>query len=659
MRLLRYVIGIILILAAGAGGTLLWLTRDTAPTHPTLAEADLPDIIPVRHFWANTGGEWSYAASLDGTYLSYRAVRGATEVLIVQNRDTGEDVLVLEDVDFSFWSDVAPLILVSIDGRLWQIDPGLPTRDFWRDVTPRGFGGWSIDSAVKAQEDRWIVSSRDRNPAFADIYTTRQDGGGRELLILNEGRTLSWHFDTENHPHLRFDRLDNDQVEVLALDDPESDEWRQVTVIDPDEAFWIIESTPDREHVIAISSRGRDKSAIVRMAVADGAEEVIASDPVTDLYEVYNLDPFDGLVDLVATDAPGGGLTALSPRGEILKSAIEGLGQRMDIDGLTTSGDGRFVTMTLSPEAKSYIYMLFDLESGETTQLGTFNFLERHGDKLSSTEEVTIPARDGLDIPALLLRPQGTDGPVPMVVEVHGGPADHVTWGYGHGRQFLVNRGYAVLSVNFRGSTGYGRAFQRAGYGEYGRAMQTDLYDAAQWAIDQGIADPDAIAVQGGSYGGYASAMAATDPESPFSAAIIQHAVLDMEYQMRNNPFAWGLNDYSMERYFGRLDNEDDLQAMRTYSPINRVEDLSMPVLLIAGKRDSIVGFEQTEEFLARVEELGKDTDALIFEDEGHGVAGWQNSIRLSRKGEDFLAEHLGGRSGGWDIIEGVMPLLE
>ena len=84
-----------------------------------------------------------------------------------------------------------------------------------------------------------------------------------------------------------------------------------------------------------------------------------------------------------------------------------------------------------------------------------------------------------------------------------------------------------------------------------------------------------------------------------------------------------------------------------------------MPVLLIAGKRDSIVGFEQTEEFLARAEELGKDTDALIFEDEGHGVAGWQNSIRLSRKGEDFLAEHLGGRSGGWDIIEGVMPLLE
>jgi len=135
-----------------------------------------------------------------------------------------------------------------------------------------------------------------------------------------------------------------------------------------------------------------------------------------------------------------------------------------------------------------------------------------------------------------LLRPKGVDGAAPMVLEVHGGPARQVKWEYHHFRQFLVNRGYAVLAVNFRGSSGLGKIYQAAGYGEYGRKMQDDLVDATLWAIDQGIADPKAIAINGSSYGGYASAMGLVRDPDLFKAGIIEHAMLDVAYQSQYPP---------------------------------------------------------------------------------------------------------------------------
>jgi len=312
------------------------------------------------------------------------------------------------------------------------------------------------------------------------------------------------------------------------------------------------------------------------------------------------------------------------------------------IDGIVNSGGSNHLVAFLSPEAKNYQNILVDLEAEQTSNLGDYVFRRDHLDKIAPTEEVFIPARDGLEIPALLLRPLGVDGPAPMVLEVHGGPASHVEWEYNNFRQFLVNRGYAVLSVNFRGSTGYGRAFQSAAFGQFGRAMQTDLY-----------------AINGGSYGGYASAMAATDPDGPFAAAIIEHAVLDVEYQMRNNPFAWGLNTYHLERYFGSLDNPADVEDMRMFSPSNRIDSLQIPVMVVAGKRDQVVGFEQSEEFLSRAREAGLEPEEMIFEDEGHGIGRWQNNIRHARRVEEFLAEHLGGRSGGFDYIEIAVEVLD
>jgi dipeptidyl aminopeptidase/acylaminoacyl peptidase len=210
----------------------------------------------------------------------------------------------------------------------------------------------------------------------------------------------------------------------------------------------------------------------------------------------------------------------------------------------------------------------------------------------------------------------------------------------------LVNRGYTVLDINYRGSTGYGKAFQQAGYGEYGRKMQDDILDARDWLIDQGIADPEAIAVAGASYGGYASAMAMTrDPEA-FAAGVVEFPMLDVEYQSRFPPLFWGLGIENWYRYFGDPSEEAVREEMKLHSPQYQIENLAEPLLIVAGREDRVVGYAQTKRFVMDAEERNKDIDFLVFDKAGHWLTRWQDKITHARHLEEFLAKHLGGRSG-------------
>ncbi len=435
--------------------------------------------------------------------------------------------------------------------------------------------------------------------------------------------------------------------------------WRDLLTVSVNETFALYELASDMSHVLAISSRGRDRAALVQVDLSDGSETVLVEEPDEDIFDIVDFTRHDGQIDAVLTHVGDSGIIPLTPRGETVAQIVADMPGRVEVEALNWSGDGRFVAASLSPDAKGYETYVLDLDTGTADHLGTHSFRDRYGDDLADTQEVTIPARDGMALHALLVRPKGVSGPVPTVIEVHGGPAQHLIWQYHRFRQFLANRGYAVLAVNFRGSTGFGKAYQAAGFGQAGRAMQDDLVDAANWAVAQGIADPDALAINGGSYGGYAAAMAMVRDPGLFAAAIVEHAVLDLPYQMRNNPNAWNLTPEYMVRYFGDPDDAEDLEAMRDRSPITHVDRLEAPVLMVAGKRDRIVGFEQTEAFVRAAEDAGKQVETLIFEDEGHGLDRWQSNIRYARRVEDFLATHLGGRSGGWDWIEIAAETLD
>ena len=647
-RFLRTFLAGTAVIAALAVVAAFVLGRPVAPTHPALTEARLAPVIPVAEFYMDRSAIWDFAASADGAYIAHRATRRITQGVRIARLADDATLTFIPDADFHFWDPHAPLLNLYTEGRLWRIDPLRPERDAWQDVTPRGFQGWSILRPPGTPEGRQVVASSDRNPAFADLYTTDRDGGGRQLLARNEGTTLGWLLDADLAPVARLDRPDPLTTRLMV---PDGSGWRAVLDVDLMVRFDLI-AADGAGGAFAYSARGRNRAALVRLDLSTGAETVLAEDATMDVGFAFALSQLDDRPDLALFDHAPTRVEALSDRGARFKALLDGLGPDMQVDTLAPAGDGRFVVATLSPGAISYGYHLFDLQEGTVRRIADFPFGVRHGPDLVATEAVTIPARDGLALPALLLRPAGVTAPGPLVIEVHGGPEAHEIWAYHHFRQFLANRGYAVLVVNFRGSSGFGQAFRDAGFGAYGGAMQDDLVDAARWAVAEGIADPAAVAVLGASYGGYGAAMAALrDPDS-FAAAVVEFPMLDVAYQSNFPPAFWGLDLARWTRYFGDPADAAALGQMRARSPVTGAGNLGVPMLILAGKRDPITGFEQVEQFARAAEAAPMPPEVHIFEEEGHGVGRWQGEVVRARRIEAFLHRTLGGRAEGASVAD-------
>ena len=232
-----------------------------------------------------------------------------------------------------------------------------------------------------------------------------------------------------------------------------------------------------------------------------------------------------------------------------------------------------------------------------------------------------------------------------MVLLVHGGPWHRDAWGYHAEVQWLTNRGYLVLQVNFRGSTGYGKAHLNAGDREWGAAMHDDLVDAVRWVVDRGDADPDRVAIYGGSYGGYAALVGATFTPELFACGIDLVGPSNLKTLIESVPPYWQPMIVQFHNRVGNPDTEQDFLWER--SPLSRVDEVSIPLLIAQGANDPRVKQAESEQFVAALRERGIDHEYLLFEDEGHGFAKPENRMRFYAAMESFLATHLGGREEG------------
>lgn len=268
---------------------------------------------------------------------------------------------------------------------------------------------------------------------------------------------------------------------------------------------------------------------------------------------------------------------------------------------------------------------------------------------LAPMEAVEFTARDGLPLHGFRTLPLGpAPEKLPLVLVVHGGPWFHDTWGYSPQAQFLANRGYAVLQVNFRGSTGYGKRHTVAGIGEFAGAMQDDLLDAVSWAVDEGWADPDRIAIMGGSYGGYAALVGVTFTPDRFAAAVDIVGVADLASFMRHlPPFSRPYLMYNWFAYVGDPDDPVQEADMLARSPITRVDEITTPLLVAHGANDVRVMRAESDLIVAALRDRGVAVEYLLADDEGHGFANPENQIRLQRAIEKHFAEHLGAGGSG------------
>ena len=258
-------------------------------------------------------------------------------------------------------------------------------------------------------------------------------------------------------------------------------------------------------------------------------------------------------------------------------------------------------------------------------------------------EPIRFTARDGLTIEGYLTRPaEAPEGPLPLVLDVHGGPWHRDMWGYNPEAQWLANRGYACLQVNYRGSTGYGKAFLNAANKEWGGKMHDDLVDAVQWAVKEGIADPERVAIYGGSYGGYAALVGATFTPDLFRCAVDIVGPSNLLTFIETIPPYWSTFLAMMHDRVGNPETEADF--LRDRSPLTHVDRIRIPMLIAQGANDPRVKQAESEQIVAAMRAKGIPHEYLLFPDEGHGFAKPENRLTFYRAAETFLAEHLAGR---------------
>jgi dipeptidyl aminopeptidase/acylaminoacyl peptidase len=217
---------------------------------------------------------------------------------------------------------------------------------------------------------------------------------------------------------------------------------------------------------------------------------------------------------------------------------------------------------------------------------------------------------------------------------------------------FLANRGYAVLQVNYRGSSGYGRAFQEAAKGEFADKMHTDLLDGLDYLVQQGVADHTKVAIMGASYGGYASLVGMTHSPGRFACGISLFGMSDISSLLSQAPPYWDLGMFQWRDYVGDLAKPEDLKRMRDKSPLFKADQVQGPLLILQGARDARVQLNQSTRMVEALQKAGKPVDFVLFPKAGHGLQRWTDRLTYFRKTEDFLAHCLGGRSNGFDFFE-------
>ena len=407
--------------------------------------------------------------------------------------------------------------------------------------------------------------------------------------------------------------------------------------------------TTDGATLYWVDSRGRDTAALIAENMASGTRTVVAEDGRADIGHVLS-HPLTGEVEAYAVDyltkewkALDAGIGATLDR---LRDLLKG-----DIEITSRTDDDRKWTVAVDPVVGPPAVYLFDRHTGEL-DLFYVSRPELEHAPLVPMHAVEIAARDGLTLVSYLSLPYMADverdgipdAPLPMVLLVHGGPWARDHHGYNPYHQWLANRGYAVLSVNFRGSTGFGKGFISAGDLEWGAKMHDDLIDAVEWAVGQGIARRDEIAIMGGSYGGYATLAGLAFTPEVFACGVDIVGPSNLETLLATIPPYWQPVVQQFHRRMGNPETPAGLALLKARSPLNSAERIARPLLIGQGANDPRVKQAESDQIVAAMQARGIPVTYVLFPDEGHGFARPENNIAFNAITEEFLGQTLGGR---------------
>ena len=497
-----------------------------------------------------------------------------------------------------------------------------------------------IQEASHLFPEEMLLRHNGRDRTWFDLYRVNVVTGAATLVY--ENNSFTWLI-TDSSFRLRLGgRYSADGT--LELVERRGEDWvpfASVPIGDLD-GLRLIDFSADGETFYMIDTRGRDKAALIAVDMASRNTRVLAADPEADIVRAgLDLRTRQPVVALAVKARRRWHALDSSSRKDLERVDAP---RRGDLDFVNRSLDGRRIIVFHEPDTGSGQYSLLDRTSGRVTPLYKAH-AERDRMALRPLQPVVIRARDGVELNSYLTLPERAAGArLPLVLAIHGGPYSRDSWGFSSTHQFLANRGYAVLSVNFRGSTGFGKAFVTAADKEWGGRMHDDLIDAVEWAVAQGIADPKRVCAYGASYGGYAALVAATRTPEVFACIVDIFGISNLLTFMATIPPYWKPWFSVWKNRLADPDTEDGRAFLRIRSPLFNLERATRPILVVQGMQDVRVVAAESEQMVAALERKGAPVTYVTFPDEGHGFAREENRLAFSAIVEAFLAKHLGGR---------------
>ncbi|MGA0094161.1 MAG: S9 family peptidase [Chthoniobacterales bacterium] len=603
-------------------------------------------LIPLRDFFRNPEGA-AYRVSPDGDYISWLAPwENRLNVFVQPSDGSGEPRRLTDatkrDIAGYFWAAKDQVVYLQDDGgdenfHLYAVDVGGNNR---RDLTPFPGVRVGVVDDLRDDEDHLLISMNKRDARVFDVFRLNTRTGEMELVAENPGSVSSWITDHDGQVRAA---VQTDGVNTELLTRASSDEpFKKVLSTNFRESVSPLFFTFDNKELYASSNLGRDKAAIVRLDPETGKElEVLFEHPEVDTGRLLASDKRKVITAAAFTRDKQEYHFFDDWRRELQEKLEKKLpGTEVALSSMNRDED-KFIVIAHSDRSRGTFYF-YDSEADELRKLAEVSPWLDAG-KLAPMEPVRIPARDGLELPGYLTLPPGLEPKnLPAVLLVHGGPWARDEWGFDGTAQFLANRGYAVLQVNFRGSTGYGREFWEKSFKQWGKAMQDDLTDSAKWLVGRGIADPKRIAIYGGSYGGYAALAGMAFTPEVYAAGVSFVGPSNIFTLLASVPPYWEPYRQMQYEMIGHPETEKEL--LTAASPLFSADKISAPLLIAQGANDPRVKKAESDQIVEALRKRGIDVPYIVKDNEGHGFANEENRLYFYRALERFLAKHLGGR---------------
>ncbi len=605
--------------------------------------------IPLEDFFRNSE-RTGYQLSPDGSYISYMApYKDRLNVFVRRVDETDEHAIrITNETERSvagyMWADNQRLLYMKDTAGDENYQLYGVHRDGSDDRAYTAFDGvrTSLIDDLEEQQGVVMIGMNKRNPEVFDPYRLNIETGELTLLAENPGNIQGWMTDHDGRLRVATAIVDGVNTQILYRD-TEDEPFKPVLTTNFRDVVSFMEFTPDNKEVYAATNLHRDKTILVRMNPATCEElEVLYENERYDIASISYSRKRKKLLSVYCTGHK-------EPVRHYFDAEEEQLRQRIKAH----FPNQRYgIADTDKAEANYLIYVGGDRTRGSYWHYNALTDEAKKiaelapwikSDEMNAMHPVCYTTRDGLQIEAYLTLPNGltpdTAKQLPVVVNPHGGPWARDCWGYSSEVQFLSNRGYAVFQMNFRGSTGYGRHFLEASYKQWGLKMQDDITDGVKWLIEQGIANPNRIAIYGGSYGGYATLAGLTFTPDLYACGIDYVGVSNLFTFMQTIPPYWRPMLEMMYEQVGHPEhNADQLAAT---SPALHADKIKVPLFVAQGANDPRVNKAESDQMVEALRQRGVVVEYMVKDNEGHGFHNQENRFDFYRAMERFLKAHL------------------